>query len=363
MGKDNWVPIKESYLKSNKLTPNEKAVLGYLMTYRNCKEIFVSQKKIGEDVGIGRATVISILKNLEVKKYLRMVKCGNRKSIKYQLFLGRVVKNLDTGVQKSDIDVRNIDKGCTKSVLEPVQNLDTNKNKYNKINNNNIEEVEKKVDTSLNSPKDEGKKPRKATPPPRVKTSDCQEIIKYLNKKAGRYFDYGEVRGESNLKLVRVLFKKTYTMEEIKSVINNQIKKWINLTTYDKNNQEIIWREFLRPSTLFKPSNFTNYHTAAKEKKEQIINFKKAQRAKHDKERRNQAEMEKNRAKTIPESVKKLLNENPIKNPFSEEGKRRCFVCKKIGVRGDFIEFKQGLWYCPEHTKKEAEEFYKKEMR
>lgn len=72
------------------------------------------------------------------------------------------------------------------------------------------------------------------------------EIIDYLNERAGRNF--GHVK--ANLDLVRARLKEGATVEVIKAVIDEKVRKWKN---------DPKWSEYLRPETLFGARKFAQY--------------------------------------------------------------------------------------------------------
>lgn len=72
------------------------------------------------------------------------------------------------------------------------------------------------------------------------------EVLEYLKQITGTKFR----PIKSNLTLISALFKAGYTQEEIIEVIQLKTVQW-------KNNP--VMAPYLRPSTLFKMSNFDNY--------------------------------------------------------------------------------------------------------
>lgn len=87
-----------------------------------------------------------------------------------------------------------------------------------------------------------------ANPPSSSKIEPQEvEIVKYLNEKAEKHFrtNTADTKG-----LIKKLLKAGFTVDDFKSVIDNQVAKW-------KGNPE--WEEYLRPSTLFNSKKFENY--------------------------------------------------------------------------------------------------------
>ena len=74
-----------------------------------------------------------------------------------------------------------------------------------------------------------------------------KEILQKLNELTGSNFR--EIK--SNLTKISALFKQGFTKEEITDVIILKVAEW-------KNNP--VMAQYLRPSTLFRDTNFENYH-------------------------------------------------------------------------------------------------------
>ena len=79
------------------------------------------------------------------------------------------------------------------------------------------------------------------------KNNKSAEIVNYLNEKAGKNF---RTNTPETKRLITKLLKAGFTVEDFKTVIDNQVAKW-------KGNPE--WEEYLRPSTLFNSNKFENY--------------------------------------------------------------------------------------------------------
>lgn len=75
---------------------------------------------------------------------------------------------------------------------------------------------------------------------------DVELIINYLNKKTNKNF---KADTEKTISLITSLFKKGYTVDDIKKVIDIKVSDWLNTE----------WDKYLRPQTLFRITNFENY--------------------------------------------------------------------------------------------------------
>jgi len=95
--------------------------------------------------------------------------------------------------------------------------------------------------------------PAEAAPPatPPV-LAEAEAILDFLNRKAGKRFTARLPNKDPtfSLKSVVILLKRGYSRQQIQQVIGNRLLKWGN---------DPKMREYLRPSTLFRPSNFEQY--------------------------------------------------------------------------------------------------------
>ncbi|MFH0385222.1 phage replisome organizer N-terminal domain-containing protein [Streptococcus sp. A18] len=70
--------------------------------------------------------------------------------------------------------------------------------------------------------------------------------IQYLNQKTGHTYKFIA----THTKFIQARYKDGYTLEDFKKVIDTKVAQW-------KNNNEMA--KYLRPKTLFSPSNFDSY--------------------------------------------------------------------------------------------------------
>lgn len=77
---------------------------------------------------------------------------------------------------------------------------------------------------------------------------EIKEIIEYLNNKVGCRF---RATSESNNKYIRARLNEGFTIDDFKTVVDNQVANWKNTE----------WEQYLRPSTLF-GNKFENYLNA-----------------------------------------------------------------------------------------------------
>ncbi|GEN83597.1 hypothetical protein SLU01_19090 [Sporosarcina luteola] len=106
-----------------------------------------------------------------------------------------------------------------------------------------------------NAPCDEGKMPPAITKEiKRVKTDNvdkaldtASQIINHLNFKTGKNFSS---RSKATQRLINARLSEGHALEDFKTVIDVKAKQWLN-------DQQMS--SYLRPSTLFSPTNFENY--------------------------------------------------------------------------------------------------------
>lgn len=77
-------------------------------------------------------------------------------------------------------------------------------------------------------------------------SDEIDKIITHLNEKANKSY---RLKTEATRKLVRARLRDGYTVEDCKRVIDVKASQWLGTD----------WEKFLRPSTLFRGSNFESY--------------------------------------------------------------------------------------------------------
>jgi len=82
--------------------------------------------------------------------------------------------------------------------------------------------------------------------------SQINEIVSYLNEQTGK--DYKN-NGKDTVQMIIARLKEGYNVSDFKMVIKNRCIKWGNDTKM---------KEFIRPNTLFRPTNFEQYLVEAK---------------------------------------------------------------------------------------------------
>ena len=95
-----------------------------------------------------------------------------------------------------------------------------------------------------------------------VMTDEHRIVIDYLNQKAGTRYEYNSTK---TITLLNTLFRKGYTVDDIKKVIDIKCNEWLDQETM---------RMYLRPRTLFS-NKFEDYLN--QEVKPQVTTTKKTQ--------------------------------------------------------------------------------------
>ena len=88
---------------------------------------------------------------------------------------------------------------------------------------------------------------------------NIKKIVEFLNSTLSTNYSW---KTKQTQKLIRGRLREGYTIEDFKLVIEDRKRRW-------QNDEKM--RQYLRPSTLFRPSNFENYLQYAKSKKEEPI--------------------------------------------------------------------------------------------
>jgi len=86
-----------------------------------------------------------------------------------------------------------------------------------------------------------------------IKKKEIKTIVEYLNLKAEKEF---RDTTDETIKHINARLTEGYSLEDFKAVINTKVKEWSNTDM----------AKFIRPNTLFTPSNFENYLQQSKDK-------------------------------------------------------------------------------------------------
>lgn len=162
---------------------------------------------------------------------------NNRELIKEELNNTYIVENEENLTEKEKIKNLSSLSENTPSLLETSKNIETSK------------EQKPTKQKSLKAEK--------------IKNKEIvEEIIAYLNEKANKHF---KATNKEAIKFINGRLSEGYTIEDFKKVIDNRCEKWLN---------DEKMNEYLRPSTLFRPSNFEAYYNDVLSMKEKAISEK-----------------------------------------------------------------------------------------
>ncbi len=155
--------------------------------------------------------------------------------------------------------------------IPEINNIDYIKenNTYIVENEENLTEKEKIKNLSSlseNTPSVEASKKTETSKSKFLKENQnkniIEEVISYLNERTQKHFTS---KNKQTIKFINGRLSEGYTIEDFKKVIDNRCEKWLN---------DEKMNEYLRPSTLFRPSNFEAYYNDVLSMKEKAISEK-----------------------------------------------------------------------------------------
>lgn len=206
--------VYQNVLRSSELSPESKAIYGYLASFAGCnntcfpsrkmmlKELQMSETRFSKHMNpLIALGVVSVTRERNGNVYGK-----NIYTINHEI---RIVEEQDSRCSENE-----------SAENESAENLSSNSNNINikNINNNNKEHkdiVEKNLDK-----------------PP------YKEIIDYLNAKTNKSYQY---QGTATQRHINGRFKEGYTLDDFKKVIDIKTAEWKG------GNME----QYLRPETLF----------------------------------------------------------------------------------------------------------------
>ena len=265
--KEGYGNISKLVMKDRNLTIGAKAVYAYLCSYSGAGGIaYPSRSLICHDLKISQETLSKHLKNLEEQGYILREQQRSNGSFSHNIYtiltIPRKPDTKITDIEKTDIEKTDIGK------------LETNNNSYNNNSNNNIKynnkekenikekesirssskntpslsETSKKQETFKESSKEKPAKKKVLREKEIKNKAIIEEIISYLNEKTNKHFTS---KNKQTIKFINGRLSEGYSKEDLKAVIDNRCEKWLN---------DEKMNEYLRPSTLFRPSKFEAYY-------------------------------------------------------------------------------------------------------
>ncbi|HEL1717673.1 TPA: phage replisome organizer N-terminal domain-containing protein [Streptococcus suis] len=195
---------------------------------------------------ITRHHVGVIEKAIQIFQQLRLIEILDNGAIymtNIQNFVGQSSTNADR-MRESRRQLQMLNKCAPEIEIEEDINkdikLNINKDIYSELNNSSEQSSEYTFPSWLNQSSIE--ELRKTNP----KNYPIYVPIQYLNQETGHTYKFIA----THTKFIQARYKDGYTLEDFKKVIDTKVAQW-------KNNTEMA--KYLRPKTLFSPSNFDSY--------------------------------------------------------------------------------------------------------
>jgi len=183
--------------------------------YRDGDSAFPGMDKVASDLGVSQETIRKYRKELEKEGLIRVVRRGLTKTNLYYIYTPEPKGGLNQE-PKTPLD----------------QETTTGVDEEDKVG---IRRSEKKINN--------------ISPTEKFATL-ADKIIDYLNEKAGTRYRHSK----ASRKYIIARLKEGSTLEDCKLVIDHKVGKWLH---------DPEMSEYLRPSTLFRPSHFEEYLAAA----------------------------------------------------------------------------------------------------
>ncbi|MDN6290942.1 MAG: conserved phage C-terminal domain-containing protein [Tetragenococcus koreensis] len=231
--------IPKLVMQHEDLSIEAKAIYAYLASFAGAGDTaYPSVSIMCKHLGISKDRFYRHRKSLLELDFIRITQHQNE---------GGWSNNLYTVVSMphpQNTYTRNKDTQNKDTQNKDTQNKDTinNSSINNSINNNSI---------------------NKESSPAKAERIPYQEIIEYLNKQADRNFNH---KASSNQDLIKARWNEGYTLDDFKQAIDNKV-------AHANDPNHFFNEQYLRPSTLFRKSNFDEYVNAVvKSKKTKVSN-------------------------------------------------------------------------------------------
>ena len=204
----------QNVMRSSELSPESKAIYGYLASFAGCKNTcFPSRKMMLKELQMSETRFSKHMNPLIALGVVSVTRERNGN------VYGKNIYTINHEIQY----IENQDSRCSENESvenESAENLSTNNNSFNIKNINNKNKEYKDI-----AQVDPNKPP-------------YSEIIDYLNSKAGTEYRW---QGKATQGHINARFTEGYTLDDFKKVIDIKSKEWKGGT----------WEKYLRPETLF----------------------------------------------------------------------------------------------------------------
>lgn len=227
--------IEANIWLSKELLLTEKCLLAEIDSLSDEDEgCFATNQYLADFLGVTKGTVANMVSNLSSKGFLSVViEDGYKRTM-------RLTKSAKDGVHPQM-------KGGSSTDEPMITNLEIS---IEKKVSKDTGELPLKIQ-SLEDKK--GKKTNKERPIDEKSTASG--IIAYLNEKALRQFPTEGKRADSNQKIIIARLRDGFTEDELKRVIDCKVSKWLD---------DPKMKDYLKPSTLFRPGHCSDYLEEAK---------------------------------------------------------------------------------------------------
>lgn len=167
-----------------------------------------------------------------------------------QLESGEIYLNQIEEMVGSETDVaKRVRKHRAKKALGEGNNKQLLQSNADETKSNTELEKEKEKELEVRGKKKEVNKDHS---PAKAEQIPYKVIIDYLNKRADRNFNH---KASSNQDLIKARWNEGYTLDDFKQAIDNKV-------AHANDPNHFFTEEYLRPSTLFRKSNFDEYVNA-----------------------------------------------------------------------------------------------------
>ncbi len=173
------------------------------------------------------------------------------------------------GVQNQDFpeaipEINNIDyiKENNTYIVENEENLTEKESIKEKEKTENIRSLTENTPSVETSKKTETSKLKSLKENQNKNISIIEEVITYLNERTNKHYTS---KNKQTIKFINGRLSEGYSISDLKAVIDNRVEKWLN---------DEKMNEYLRPSTLFRPSKFEAYYNDVLSMKEKAISEK-----------------------------------------------------------------------------------------
>lgn len=258
---NNYTNISNKVVRDERLSWKARGIFLYMWSQADNWQFYVSE--IAKHATDGERSLQSGLKELENYGYLtrkhRIGKNGDFSGMDWILTDDpeKTVQN-SIDAKKAENQRKNLqnasDAKRTRCKTHPMQNSALR-------NNNNKKYQYQELSTVSN----------KDTSPKKSYNAEVREVIEYLNEKAGKEF---KPTASGNRSAIIPRLKEGYTVSQLKKVIDNKVIDWKGITF--KNGQ--LGDNYLRPKTLFAPTNIEGYLTETPHKNTRQANQQKWQK-------------------------------------------------------------------------------------